>query len=154
MRVKPIATPGMSNADKLKLYRANAKAIGLCGVCRARPAKTGRLTCEHCLGLTKAKVYDNRLHGLCDCGNRPRRGLATCDRCSSRNERNKAKTATQRVASGLCPDCGARPPASERARCRQCLDIIADRASLYYGNPLTRPCSVCGETGHNSRRHG
>lgn len=137
-----IRSPGMSNADYLRALRADASARGLCYVCRCRFPRPGVRTCDECLGrgakwktTTPQGQETSRKHG----------------------QASHARRAAKRIAAGLCPRCGRRPPEVGRASCSICLDATADRNRDEYRakNPGSRPygCAICNSPDHQSRRH-
>lgn len=53
------------------------------------------------------------------------------------SSKNMAAVRLRRVAAGLCPQCGERPPEAGRKRCRLCLDYNAKfERNRYVGTPL------------------
>jgi len=68
----------------------------------------------------------------------------------------KQQLRDQRVAAGLCPDCGERPPADERTRCAECLS-----AQCFYNEEhrkrlkQKKMCVCCGqEKAERGSRYG
>lgn len=130
-----------TNAQRLKRLRADAAARGLCYVRRLRHPRPGVRSCDDC--LRRVKEVQSKGRGLLG---RRRRGA-----------RADARLTATRIAAGLCPRCGLRPPLAGYRACGACLDRNAAwaRVSIRAMNGSTREplCSVCGQTGHNKRRH-
>lgn len=137
---------GMTNAAYLKSLREAAAERGDCYVCRARPAKLGRRSCQDCLDrVHDAKVRlhaERRAAGLCHCGAPAERGILSC-----RKHRDvvNARSRTQRarkIARGLCM-CGALLDTG-RVNCSRCADkIAAHQYRRYYELKAAGICIYC-----------
>jgi hypothetical protein len=99
---------GMTNAEYLKHLRVKARAKGMCGECRCRPAKHGRVSCAHCIARSvtqKQRLVAKAKKGktLCTtCGYRLRRPrMLTCAGCAANSKRHDVK----RRALGGCARC-------------------------------------------------
>ena len=85
-------------------------------------------------------------HGICNrCGRVwADAGYRTCKACRRKNKRSKDKTdpgrerwkasrrklREERIAAGLCPDCGA-PAVEGRKQCQRCLEARRDSSTKY-----------------------
>ena len=107
---------------------------GLCSQCGAVPEE-GK-TCRHCRQIQRTwyqkskrkrkaqrkRNYHARVDaGICrrhGCGRPQAPGKKSCQECID----DEANTKAKRREAGLCPNCGIRKPAENRATCRVCLD--------------------------------
>lgn len=87
-----------------------------------------------------------REHGICNCCGRvwADAGYVTCKACRMKNKRskdkcdpgrerwkaNRTKLRHERVANGLCPDCGA-VAVEGRKHCERCLEARRDSSTKY-----------------------
>lgn len=119
----------MTNAELLRRLRAEAKAKGMCGTCRARPAEAGHLTCGECLRRPRACEQKNRAAGKCLCGGELVGGFRRCKRCRDRAAKQQRRLAEARRAAGVCVHAlCAEPPVLGRVRCAEHLAQEAARA--------------------------
>ena len=90
------------------------RANGLCPNCGKRPPAPGRSLCGSCAG-NKRVAWRARYARLKVAG-KPRR-----DRKARAYERERSRRQTaERLARGLCPDCGDAPPERNRRLCAPC----------------------------------
>jgi hypothetical protein len=114
---------GESNADRLKRLRVEAAAKGLCYVCRCRPRKLGRKSCQECLDRVYAGKAERserrRKEGACvTCGRERVPDLVHCARC--RDRFNASCTARYHAA-------------AERKLCRRCRRVVVVDGTLCAG---------------------
>lgn len=133
---------GLTNAEYLKQLRAAAAVKGLCYSCRARPCKPGLRRCQVCLDASYAYRTSNP------------KGIKAE---ASRNRASASRRRARYRASGMCHQCGKRPPMARRAACQPCLDSNASRTAKSTRSaghsPTNRQCTVCGQPGHTAQRH-
>ncbi len=142
------------NREYLRAARARAKEMGMCGVCRARPAKLGRVTCQDCLDRNKQKKAEWVERGKCvTCGVV---GIDTtkCLTCQRRRYEAMRKAALE---SGKCARCrwpalrvgGLCASCTEKNRVTQ--EALRSVTRTYTRPPMVMHCRACGEAGHNAR---
>lgn len=120
--------------------RAN-RAEGLCR-CGAE-VEPGYERCAHCrevnlrwrrkrkgriATMRKRNRRKRQAEGKCRnyrCENPPAEGRKACQECLD----DEANAKAQRRQAGLCPNCGLRPPAPERASCHVCLERLRRSAA-------------------------
>lgn len=147
----------MTNAEYLKMLRARAKVEGKCSVCRARPARPYKMTCQECVDRaaqvqkrTKGKLCRRcygSLHGS-------RHGMSFCNACSVVLGEAAQERRRNAVKAGMCAKCKKRPLSTDTL-CSGCADNYRDRAAAkdrLNGSP-PKPCGVCGVGGHNRTTH-
>lgn len=136
----------MTNAEYLKQLRAKAVERGLCYVCRCRFPRPGVRTCDECL----------RRQG------EAKRGKPRTAHGKERVARRQRERVAERHAAGMCIKCGWRPNLAGYSSCMFCLDDTAERTRMSMeakrrrsGVELRgpRPCTLCGQLGHDRRRH-
>jgi hypothetical protein len=103
-------TARANNAEYLRELRAAAAAKGLCYVCRCRPRKLGRKSCQDCLDRVYAAKAGNRAkwqkQGLCVlCGQKRAAGVVHCSRCRDRLNAAGAARYHDAAARKLCRRC-------------------------------------------------
>src|SRR5512138_2528171 len=98
----------MSNADALRRYRLRAVAAGLCYVCRCRPHKPGRRSCQSCIDRSTA-AKDSIGYKKCQSCGRPWTETLDCPECTAKNTARYRKQWDARIASGMCGRCGRSP---------------------------------------------
>jgi hypothetical protein len=144
--------PGTLNAEKLRYYRQRAAALGLCYTCRCRPKTETSRYCAECLDLGNRveaeRVARNRRGGLCACGNEPRLGWKTCERCARKALRGRAKLVARKEALGLCLRCDS-PRADGHNECEACLVAGRERAKRARRERIA--AGKCGTFGCNSK---
>jgi hypothetical protein len=101
----------------------------------------------HLVAKQQAMRRENRAKGLCQCGQSPRPGKASCQKCSDDVAVSRERWRKKRVASGMC-HCG-HPPVIGGKTCQGCRDKQTAkhqrlRAEVFvgYGGPV---CACCGE---------
>lgn len=109
-----------TNAERLRRLRADARANGMCGECRARKAKPGRSTCVVCLERQAVRVEKHPGYGLCRCGAMPVIGMASCQKCLDRGSDRDRRRRRVKQATGECMTC-SHDRAPNRSQCMQCL---------------------------------
>lgn len=134
-----------ANADAIRRLRAEAALRGDCYVCRCRPAKPGRRSCQTCIDRATATSAASqamwRKAGKCvRCGDKRLRGYLRCAACIAKyNARFRAK-----VENGACARCG-KPQAPGHKTCGPCLAAMAVRAKQIRADLIARGlCSVAG----------
>lgn len=150
-----------SNAERLRRYRADAVARGLCYVCRARDVKLGTRYCEVC--LEKGRKYQESIaYKRCQtCGvDLNGRKALLCVECTAKSSAGYRRMWNRRVADGTCGRCGKRPLHQGHKQCVSCLDEMRDRILVLQRDAgrKPRPCPACRElgidgTGHDRRTH-
>lgn len=155
-------TTGMSNAERLRVLRADAVARGLCFTCRCRAVRAGTRYCDVC--IQRAADYKASIaYVKCEtCGADVRgRGTLACDACTAKDTARATARRADFLARGLCGSCGLKPCYLDRSECSDCLDENKDRQLLRNreaGHRPGSPCSICSSlglsgTGHNRRSH-
>lgn len=135
-----------------ELY-ARLKVEGVCTVCQKRPATHG-FRCEEC--TTRAnELYQQRsvarpAVGLCTihgCPNPPKPGCKFCAEHIEKNSSATKKRRAERIAAGMCADCGENPIAIElcQTQCVACYTISAVEAKTQAEKWQTLGgCTACG----------
>lgn len=107
--------------------------------------------------LIASSLFDNirkRGRAKCACGAGAAPGLPRCSECQMnylRKNRGKASSspnapsAPDRVAMGLCQECGERPISGVRSSARFCNQCRIERSARYKRNP--QPKGKCGDCG-------
>lgn len=129
----------LQTSARLREDREAARTTGLCQACLKRPAAGGLTVCERCrvrhraLNVTRRqRLRDEGRCAECTASlpsgwKRPR-----CGTCLDSRRRRAAELRRDRLAAGLCRDCGRRPRAvlvrgGLATQCRRCLDRAAER---------------------------
>lgn len=99
----------MNARDGMKRLRNERRAAGLCTGCGLAPSEEGRTRCRECLDMQKKY---NRKWREAHPETRERYEAAMIKRRQLRAER---------IAAGLCPDCGKNRPHPMRRTCESCL---------------------------------
>lgn len=146
--------PGLTYCEECRekvLSRINRKQMryreeGRCIVCGA-PSEPGCTKCRKHLDMATAnarkRYHERRDQGLCvKCGKVVAEPPGcTCKACGRKNKRyrtpellntwydNKQRKRQERIASGLCVDCGS-PAVDGHVRCQACLDRRSDYARV------------------------
>lgn len=147
-------------AARLKELRAAALAAGRCYVCRCRPIKPGRRSCQECLDRVAEHQKNNRGVLCCKCSQRlrgKRRGKRMCAPCAAKHSIKGTARFVARANAGTCGRCGQAPCVSGRSQCFRCLEDMRDRA-LYASRvggskPKRNSCSICTAMGVPSMNH-
>lgn len=136
----------MTNAEYLRGLREKAVAEGRCAMCRARPARKGRRTCQHCISSVKDKQHANLAAGLCRCGRMPAPGTKTCSRCAEIAARRDQRRRDRTHAAGLCGVAKSHGPvAPGRVLCEACLARNAERTlDEYHQRVMLGLCAYIG----------
>jgi hypothetical protein len=107
----PKPPPAMVSADMAaykRAWRAKHKAAGMCASCGTTRDVEGRVRCRKCLDADRAS-------------HERRKDTPAYVEGAVRGLRQKAERRRQRVAQGLCGQCGEGPPAAGRKWCEPCL---------------------------------
>lgn len=114
------------NAAKLKRLREKARAAGDCYVCRARPAKPGCFTCQHCIDLAKTRSRTLAAAGKCrNCGEASG-GTHLCQGCQYARRRVEESINWSEWAIGNCKECHREREQLDRIFCNRCLVRAAE----------------------------
>lgn len=149
------------NAAAIKRLRIEAAAKGLCYICRCRPAKLLRRTCQDCLDRgyeRKARqVATWRKRGRCvNCGRKRAPGILYCARCRDRDNRNNARRYHDAADRKLCRRCRRRV-AVDRIMCDGCAAHHAELAKRRHEERkaagLCTRCGVPADAGLMCARH-
>lgn len=103
--------------DYYNLY----KSLGICPQCRRNKSAPKHVLCLECLSDISERNYQ-------------RRSKLTDEQHQAESQRateNKRKRRERRKASGLCVECGRRPPKDGRLRCGVCLYKNRERMKRY-----------------------
>jgi len=133
----------------LRKYRREHKLCIHCG----NPAQEARTMCIGCAERARAAqqraASRNAARGLCrnaGCHNKPTGRNHYCDTCNARSTRNGKRREMQRIAMGLCRDCGKQPCWEHRTRCQACTERLnAAGAALSARRNAAGKCSKCGD---------
>lgn len=147
---------GVTNAETIKRLRQLAKARGDCSVCRARPAREGKMTCQECVNRaieTKRRIYRVKC-GRCFGELGERSGMVYCGPCADRIYVVESSRRRDRKQSGMCAVCG-KEKLSTTAACVRCADKNRDKAILAtrLRGAKPRTCRICGMVGHDRSGH-
>jgi hypothetical protein len=126
----------MTNAERLRLLRAEARASGRCSQCRCRPVSPGLLTCSTC--LVAAREYKERARqGITPIERKPVKAKAKAKaklpprvRTPEQIEKNKANMRRRYLRlklEGKCVRCagGLLDDEMDSLHCQPCKDDIA-----------------------------
>jgi len=104
-------------ADYQQKRRERLAAAGICQ-CGRYPVAPGKKTCLNCLLRWNLKQEENRLLGLCACGEMPEPNHKTCYGCL---QRGKSYRDALR-ARGICPFCHGRWYPNRFPKCKTCAE--------------------------------
>ena len=124
--------------ERRRRHDAERRAAGLCPECGTRPPAADASVCEPCAdrrrAAERARYAAGKAAGKLYGGRDPeqRRQVAR-----GRSERRRR----QRLAAGLCPKCGKRPPVEGGATCQPCRDTCQAAERLRYA--ARRAAELC-----------
>ncbi len=155
-----------NNAQAIRELRVRAVLAGLCQICRCRPQKVGRKTCQQCLseGYQRKRrlITERRASGLCICGRDPKPDQSWCERCLGRTRQNNKGRISRAVAAGCCRRCLHAPVVPDRRFCLTCRDRINEehraradrnraRSRCRCGRRSRREYTTCSRCGERNR---
>src|ERR1017187_10560906 len=103
--------------------RKRWKDAGLCMRCGKRSAVEGRTSCAECIEEAIEKRKEKRSQGVCTyCAkqNPVIPGTSYCQDCCVKITRRNKKIHQERLAGGLCTNCGENPSRSGKLTCSKC----------------------------------
>jgi 5-methylcytosine-specific restriction endonuclease McrA len=98
----------------------------ICTYCKKQPATDGKKKCQKCLEKVKNSGIMFRLKskekGICyRCGINPLTTHSICDGCRVRHKAEMDHYKNERVANGLCAECGKSPLSGKSRSCETCI---------------------------------
>jgi len=140
----------MPNAFELKKKRDN----GICLEC-TNVAVSGKKKCQKCLDRAKARTVEQKMKGLCRCGDRPLvENKSCCSICLESRRKYAANKRQARRDGKLCHKCGK---TSQKPLCHACSqeqnnrnrtnrDTIKYKVMLHYSKSDKPICECCNES--------
>lgn len=136
----------VGNAEYLRQLRERARAEGKFAVCRARKAKTGRVTCQRCLARGRKFKESMRAAGRCEACGEPAAGPGRtfCEHHAELRRMHEARRRARCRKLGLCVTCTLPAEAGKR-HCTEHLKANSARSSRVYRRRLDAGlCGLCG----------
>lgn len=128
-----------------KMTYSQMREAGLCVRC-GKPSE--KSVCPECMERQLEYQRENikvfREMGLCKCGNKPMKGMRSCQKCNEKSKEWYRRTGKFRYASkraerkeqGMCVTCGMKR-ATEGVECTECAKKHRDYVfNLIYGMPI------------------
>jgi 5-methylcytosine-specific restriction endonuclease McrA len=105
----------------MSTQKPTRKELGLCSGCN-NPAREGKTQCNKCVERRRKFAKKKREDGYCiqvGCWNIPTNGKVRCAKCTNKRSKYDKKVRKERIANGLCGQCG-KPHDESTKLCAPC----------------------------------
>ena len=142
----------MATAPGKTALRQHRRDRKLCIHCGAL-AKTGQTRCQSCVDRDKelrkqwrVRDIERKICANTGCSNKTADGKHYCDSCNEKSASRTSRRRSNRVADGLCSQCGEQPRFGDWTRCRKCHErMLRGYDALVARRIKAGVCDRCGE---------
>ncbi len=118
------------NTAREQVY-VDRKEAGICTQCN-KPTEDGYVVCAACRVKAPSlkRYYKNKENGLCRSCGADAGGKSKCDACAEKQKAFSNSWYKDKVASGLCTNCGTTKAREGRITCEACNDIKIEQSRI------------------------